>query len=127
MLEDRNKLYETWLKCTRLAEDTSTTEHEREAARTKAKELRAKLDESEPKSNAIGFRELVKEGKQLIEEQTNVNWKLGELASKCDKEYGAGKLQQLAEELEIPYSTLRSYRATFIAWPQKVGLSLIHI
>jgi hypothetical protein len=122
---NREKVYETWLKCQRLSDDISTTSHEREAASTKAKELRKKLDaldgETKPAANAARFRSLVKQGKALIEEQVNVNWKLGELASTIDKEYGQNKLKEFADEIGVSASSLKDCRTTYIAWPQKAG------
>lgn len=119
----RAKVYDTWLKCLRLSNDRTTTAHEREAARVKSIELRAKLDamdeETAPATNLARFRALVKQGKALLEEQDNINWKLGELASQVDKEYGKDKLQEFADELELKKQFLINCRTTFIAWPQK--------
>src|SRR5258706_8921784 len=74
----RAKVYETWLKCLRLSNDSTTTGHERQAAQVKSIKLRKQLDATAPATNLAGFRALVKQGKALLEEQENINWKLGE-------------------------------------------------
>jgi hypothetical protein len=121
--DQRAKVYETWLKCLRLSNDSATTPHEREAAHLKSLELRAKLDamggETKPAADPARYRALVKQGKALLEEQDNVNWKLGELASQVDKEYGQDKLKEFADELGVSTSSLKDCRTTYIAWPEK--------
>lgn len=121
----RAKVYDTWLKCTRLSNDSRTPTHEREAARVKSIELRAKLDamdgEAAPATSLAAYRALVKQGKALLDEQENINWKLGELASQVDKQYGKAKLKEFADELEVSHSMLKDCRTTYLAWPQKAG------
>jgi Protein of unknown function (DUF2786) len=117
-METRDKTYETWEKCKRLSEDRSTTPHEREAAALKAKKLRARLD-GKPEPDDDSFQKLVKEGQELVEKQTNINWQLGELARQVETKYGAGKLQEFAAEIGVAYSTLKNCRTTVRCWHQK--------
>jgi hypothetical protein len=102
-------------KAENLANDRNAPAGERSNARAVADKLQIKLDKASP----AAYRDLVKQGKVLIEEQVNINWKLGELASQVDKEYGSGKLQDFADDIDVNYSTLKNCRTTFLAYPEK--------
>jgi hypothetical protein len=81
------------------------------AARLREKKLRESLDDN--------YRQLVRQGKDAHHKREEMNWILGELASKVEKQYGKASLQRYAGDIGINYTTLRHCRATFEAW--KIG------
>lgn len=64
------------------------------------------------------YEELVAEGQRIVKQDTDNKWTLGDLTLKVEKQYGENKLGQYATDIDIEYSTLRSYRAVAKAWPK---------
>jgi hypothetical protein len=120
---DEQRLRKTMKACERLARDKSTTKHEREAARVKGEEIKKKLAviEAAQTENSGLYNSWVRDGRNVVKNQAEANWLLGELATKVEKHYGAAKLEQFAEDIGVNYNTLKSCRATCLAWPEKVG------
>jgi len=88
-------------------------------ARTSYKQLVAQGKATHWKGLSLeSYKELVAEGKRVTEQETNVKWLRGDLASKVEKHYGEAKLEQYAEDIEVSYSTLRDEVTTAKAWPQ---------
>ncbi|WP_055483172.1 DUF6192 family protein [Sphaerimonospora mesophila] len=68
----------------------------------------------------------VEQGRDLIEEETRIQFSLGDLTLKMipchlhDGNHGVGRvLERYADEIGIPYDTLRGYRHMAIAWPKE--------
>jgi hypothetical protein len=128
--KEEEKLRTTRRKCLRLARDPSVTKEEKETAETKAEELRLKIIEltnTDPDKKDDEYDKLVTEGISFTIEQTDINWKLGELATRVDKKYGEGRLKQFAEDIGIKYQSLINCRTTLLAWPQKTGRPVFSI
>lgn len=63
----------------------------------------------------------VAEGRRLVEEADQIQWRLGDLALGVEKSYGDNKLGQFAEEIGVNPKTLSQYRMVAQAYPEKVG------
>jgi hypothetical protein len=71
-----------------------------------------------PADALVAYKTLVEEGKAASLKLGQVNWILGELASKVEKRYGEASLQRYAEDIEVKYSTLKDCRTTYLRWPR---------
>jgi hypothetical protein len=118
-------MYETlrrkWQACEALANDRSTTDGERENARRRADEFRAKLDELERQNISSNYEQYVAQGLQARKNLHASQWVLGALARNVEIEYGKRTLQKYAKDIGVEYGTLRNYRATFEAWLNAAG------
>jgi hypothetical protein len=57
------------------------------------------------------WKELVEEGKRVLETRDMAQWKLGDLANEVETHYGGQDLQKYADEIGVNYSSLRVYQA----------------
>lgn len=67
------------------------------------------------------YENLVEQGCQLVDKQQNMNWDIGELATKVVKDYGEDKLQQYADDIGKSCNRLQQLRWAVECWPQKIG------
>jgi hypothetical protein len=98
----------------RLSEDKSTTQHERDAATKKAADLRQKIKDFE-----AYYNETVEVGRVLAKAQGDAQWKLGDLAASLSTRYGDKTLKSFADDIDVNFNTLKGYRSTAVAWPEK--------
>ena len=63
------------------------------------------------------WTELVTEGREAVQTEEGAQWTLGRLAEAAAPREENGGLRQYAEEIGKPYSTLKAYRATYLAFP----------
>ena len=110
------RLTERLNKVEALANDERAPKDERKAAEAKAVKLRAQLNELRAE-DAAAYQNLVEQGKTVAGHL----WKLGDLACQIEKKYGSGCLEQYAEDIGVPYNTLKTARTTARAWPEKDG------
>ena len=101
-----------------LAADPSATPGERAAAREAAARLREKEEAAARRSGKEDptYKRLVEQGKEACHKREEMNWILGELASKVEKRYGKADLRLYAQNIGVNYTTLRHCYATFVAW-----------
>jgi hypothetical protein len=68
--------------------------------------------------DGLGWAQLVELGRFV--EGSARQWLLGDLAARvtADSRYGQRMLRKYADEIGVPYNTLREYRAVSRAWPQ---------
>src|SRR5262245_39777043 len=121
--DEYDKLRRRWLGCKALSEDKSTTPYERESARQMAKKIYAQLRamgmNAPPRMSNVddaNYKDYVARGLQAKQNIHLSQGALGALASSIVIEYDKEKLQQYALDVDVPYSTLRNYRATYKAW-----------
>jgi hypothetical protein len=99
--------------------DKSAPVGQRNAARTAARGLRKQIGalvvQGDPK-----YHDLVKRGKIAAKSL----WILGDLAAQIEGEYGKDRLGQYAEDIGVPYETLKAARSTVRAWPDEKGRRL---
>jgi hypothetical protein len=64
------------------------------------------------------WKQWVEEGRKRVERAEKDGWWFGEMAHQIceDKNYGEGKLEQYAEEIGLPYFTLKNCRTVYRAW-----------
>ena len=105
-------------KLTAMAKDPGASAQERKIAREKAAKVQQQISETTPGPGLVAYKTLVEEGKAASLKLGEVNWILGELASKVEKRYGEASLQQYAEDIEVKYSTLKDCRTTYLRWPR---------
>jgi hypothetical protein len=65
--------------------------------------------------------EYVAEGRRLVEEADQIQWRLGDLALGVEKSYGDNKLGLFAKDIGVNMKTLSQYRMVAKAYPEKVG------
>jgi hypothetical protein len=112
---DEAKLRETLDKCFALANDRSTTASERAAASKKAAKIQARLKRFG--TAPANYQELVRQGKIAMQDESNAQWRLGELADKAiNPQYGDRTLEKYAKDIGINPGTLINYRSTYRAW-----------
>lgn len=119
MRESYELILRKWEACERLANDPGATDGERENARTKAKQFRAILDAMDVQTTDVtdaNYKHYVEQGRQAVKNIHSSQWALGALAYNVRIEYGKSQLQNYAEDIGAVYSTLRHYRATWLAW-----------
>jgi hypothetical protein len=124
-IQAAQKLRKTMEGCISLSRDKSTTQHERDAAKKKAEEIKEQLVGFN--FSAYGFKvgdaewkKLVVEGRKVVTDLHEHLWKLGELALKVAN-YGDGSLEIYAKQIHEPYTKLRDARTTAERWPRKTG------
>jgi hypothetical protein len=61
------------------------------------------------------YRDLVERGKVAAKSL----WTLGDLAARIESEYGRDRLGQYADDIGVPYATLKAARTTVRAWPDE--------
>jgi hypothetical protein len=127
--DNYDKLRRLFEACMALSNDKSTTDAERAIARKKAAMIAEKLhamgrnvsmDATDDVAEA-NYKAYVEQGLQAKQNIHLSQWALGALASNITIEYKKGKLQEYAEDIGEEYSTLRHYRATYMAWRDPKG------
>jgi chemotaxis protein histidine kinase CheA len=125
-IQTAQKLRKTMEGCIQLSRDKSTTQHERDAAKKKAEEIKEQLVGFN--FSAYGFKvgdaewkKLVAEGMKLTADIHERWWKLGELALQVDTKYGEESLDVYAKQISEEYGKLKDARTTVEAWPQKAA------
>src|SRR5262245_21138341 len=118
--EAEGRLTERLRKVEALANDKRAPKGERSAAKGKAEKLRAQLHSLRGASDAT-YLGLVKDGRAAAQHMEQGLWELGDLATQVKAKYGQGRLQQYAEDIGVPYSTLKAARTTAWAWPEKAS------
>jgi hypothetical protein len=113
--EAEERLTERLEKVEALINDPNALAGERSAAEAKAAKLRLQLAELR-NEDAAAYRKLVEQGRTAASSL----WTLGDLACRVEKDYGGSRLEQYADDIGVPYATLRAARATARAWPEKV-------
>lgn len=68
-------------------------------------------------SQAVRYDEAVRQAKKLT---AQYQWEIGDLANRLEPKYGDQTLKRFAEDIGIPYSTLRKYTLTAGAYPENV-------
>jgi hypothetical protein len=106
-------------KAEAVAADERAQAGDRNAAETAAgnlrEQIRALVEQGDPK-----YRDLVERGKSAAKSL----WTLGDLARQVETEYGAESLARYAEDVGVPYETLKAARTTARAWPDEKGRRL---
>jgi hypothetical protein len=69
-------------------------------------------------ASEFDYREHVRLGREVVRRSA---WALGMLAASVGNRLGETNLSQYADDIGVKNSTLRSYRATYVAWPEAVG------
>lgn len=76
------------------------------------------------------YDELVQEGRQVVRDRDDTNWKAGDLALKVetlepDEQFrrmtegvGGSPLKQYAKDIDVNYKSLKNWRGTAAAWPE---------
>ena len=64
----------------------------------------------------IPYDEAVVNGRNLVSSMKDIQFELGQIASKLEPKYGDETLGRYAEEIGIEFGTLKSYRATYRKW-----------
>lgn len=108
------KLQATLQKCKAMANDKSTTPHERESARAKMSDIQIKL--SKLRSDDPQYKAWVQQGKAAVKAGDDASWTLAELAFKVKSKHGEGKLEQYADDIGYAYTTLVRYRTAYKAF-----------
>src|SRR5262249_52542142 len=105
-------------KLTAMASDPGASAQERKFAAEKAANVQRQIDETAPGTGLISYKTLVEEGKAASRKLGEVNWILGELASKVETRYGEARLQQYADDIDVKYAWLKDCRTTYLRWPK---------
>jgi uncharacterized protein YhfF len=80
--------------------------------------------EPELKEEKKTFEWYVEEGRKAVAVKDMVQWKLGELASSVQKEYGKSKFKEWCNEIDLEVSTAKRYRWVYRYWSKKFDSKL---
>jgi hypothetical protein len=70
----------------------------------------------EKPAELIPFTHAIREAKQILNNESKGQWRLGELADTIKPEYGEGTLAKFAQAIGLTTSTLSRYREVYRAW-----------
>ena len=125
--DEYDKLRRQYNACMAMAADRSTTKFERATAKAKAKQIAAKLRTMgrnvpiDDVKDDNDYKLYVERGLQAKANIDASQWALGACAANIVIQDGAMKLQQYAKDIDVVYTTLRHYRATYRAWRRAPG------
>jgi hypothetical protein len=77
------------------------------------------VDLEDREDQSIDWAEAVERGRYLHNISEHYQMKLGHLASKVATEYGEETLQNFADEIEVPFETLKRCRSVWRAWEKE--------
>jgi hypothetical protein len=66
------------------------------------------------------FEWYVEEGKKALVLKDIMQWKLGELGSSVQKEYGKSKFKEWCNEIDLEVSTAKRYRWVYRYWTKSL-------
>jgi len=69
------------------------------------------------------YERFVEQGREAAKSQGQSNWTLGDLALQVEIKRGERNLQQYADDIGVPYGSLRAYRNIAAAYPSDKRLS----
>jgi len=72
----------------------------------------------ETDNQIVPYDEGVVEGKKIMTEIEDRNWRLGDLANHVEPKYGENTLVRFAQDIGVPFNTLRNWRKIVKAWQE---------
>lgn len=119
---DQNKLRAKLAKVDAIANDKRAQAGDRANAKTMGEKIREQMKNNHSSADAR-YKELVKKGIQVVADEENANWLLGEYAYEVTEKMARGEkgCKQYAEDIGKDYTTLLHCRKTFEVWCIKDG------